>query len=265
VIEPLTPADLDLRGFAYMPLDVVRLRDSEAAVLCSGDEFRAAVLLWCAAWHQVPAASLPNEDRLLANLAGYGRDMKGWKAVRNGALRGFVECSDGRLYHPVIAEKANEAATKQKTQRQRTAAATNARKQSSRSGGGERNDDRDDERNVERNDQHDSDRNVVQGNRKEGNREEKIKRADARYAFEGSVVKLSRKHFDDWTKAYASIDLAAELTARDAYLASPRASDEDRKNWFLSTSQHLANRNMEAKSRVVALKPEQPRGIPGII
>lgn len=107
--EPLTKPSTDLRGFAYMPLDVVRLRDSETAVLCSGEEFRAAVLLWCAAWHQVPAASLPKEDRLLANLAGYGRDMKGWMAVRDGALRGFVECSDGRLYHPVIAEKANEA------------------------------------------------------------------------------------------------------------------------------------------------------------
>lgn len=107
--EPLTPPDCDLRDFPYMPLDVVRLRDSESAVISSGDEFRAAVLLWCAAWHQVPAASLPNDDRLLANLAGYGRDMKGWKRVRENALRGFVECSDGRIYHAVIAEKAREA------------------------------------------------------------------------------------------------------------------------------------------------------------
>jgi hypothetical protein len=127
MIEPLTNPDCDLRDFAYMPLDVVRLRDSESVVLASGDEFRAAVLLWCAAWHQVPAASLPNDDRLLANLAGFGRDMKGWKAVRDGALRGFIECSDGRLYHPVIAEKANEAVTKRRSQRQRTSNATKAR------------------------------------------------------------------------------------------------------------------------------------------
>jgi hypothetical protein len=107
--EPLTPADCDLRDFPYMPLDVVRLRDSETAVILNGDEFRAAVILWCAAWHQVPAASLPKDDRLLASLAGYGRDLDGWLKVKEGALRGHVECSDGRLYHPVVAQKASEA------------------------------------------------------------------------------------------------------------------------------------------------------------
>ena len=88
--EPLTPADCDLRDFDYMPLFVARLRDSEVAVVLSGDEFRAAVLLWCSAWHQVPAASLPKDDRLLASLAGYGRDLSGWHNVKEGALRGFV-------------------------------------------------------------------------------------------------------------------------------------------------------------------------------
>lgn len=89
-----------------MPLDVVRLRDSETAVKTKGDEFRCAVLLWCAAWHQVPAASLPDDDALLADLAGFGRVVKEWKRVRAAALRGFVKCSDGRLYHVVVSEKA---------------------------------------------------------------------------------------------------------------------------------------------------------------
>ena len=84
---PLTPSDCDLRDFGWMPLDVIRLRGSDLAVLATGDGFRAAVLLWCAAWHQVPTASLPKDDRLLANLAGYGRDMKGWAAVRDEAPR----------------------------------------------------------------------------------------------------------------------------------------------------------------------------------
>lgn len=75
--EPLTPIDLDLRAFGFMPLEVVRLRDSDLAALATGDEFRGAVLLWCASWHQVPAASLPNDDRLLAKFAGFGRDLKG--------------------------------------------------------------------------------------------------------------------------------------------------------------------------------------------
>jgi len=108
-VQPLVPADVDLRGMPFMPLDVNRLRDSQLAIHASGDEFRAAVLLWCASWNQVPAASLPNDDRALAAYAGYARDLKGWKKVREGAMRGFVLCDDGRHYHPVVAEKALEA------------------------------------------------------------------------------------------------------------------------------------------------------------
>lgn len=108
--SPLVDANVNLQEFQFLPLDVVRLRDSSLSIEASGDEFRAAVLLWCAAWHQVPAASLPAGDLALATYAGYGRgDVKSWLKVREGALRGFVKCSDGRLYHVVLAEKANEA------------------------------------------------------------------------------------------------------------------------------------------------------------
>lgn len=106
---PLTPADCDLTDFQYMELDVRRLRDSKFASTPNGDAFRAGVVLWCAAWHQVPAASLPDDDVELASLAGYGRmpfSVKEWRKVRSEALNGFVKCADGRLYHAVIAEKA---------------------------------------------------------------------------------------------------------------------------------------------------------------
>ena len=103
---PFVPPHVDLRGFAYMPLDVVRLHDSDIAAIVSADAFRSAVILWCAAWHQMPAASLPADDASLARLAGYGRDIAAWKDIASEALRGFVLCSDGRLYHGVIAEKA---------------------------------------------------------------------------------------------------------------------------------------------------------------
>jgi hypothetical protein len=106
---PLTPVDCELRDFKFMPLDVVRLRDSDLATKVSGEEFRCAVLLWCASWHQVPAASLPDDDETLAAFAGFGRVVKEWLKVRKGALRGWVKCTDGRLYHPVVAEKANES------------------------------------------------------------------------------------------------------------------------------------------------------------
>ncbi len=106
---PPTPADADLREFAFMPLDVLRLRDSEVAARSSGDEFRCAVLLWCAAWHQVPAGSLPDDDIVLSQLAGFGRAVKEWQKVREGSMRNWYKCQDGRLYHPVVAEKAAEA------------------------------------------------------------------------------------------------------------------------------------------------------------
>jgi hypothetical protein len=106
---PLLPPHVDLSDFGFMPLDVRRLRDSRTAAAATGEEFRAAVLLWCAAWHQVPAASIPDDDIELAQLAGFGRVIAEWRKVKDGALRGWVKCSDGRLYHPVVAEKAAEA------------------------------------------------------------------------------------------------------------------------------------------------------------
>lgn len=125
--EPLVPAEVDLRDFPFMPLDVVRLRDSDIAAIPDAEAFRGAVLSWCVSWHQVPAASLPDDDAMLARLLGYGRDVKGWHKLRvAGALRGWVKCSDGRLYHPVVAEKATEAWQKKVAQRNRTEAARRA-------------------------------------------------------------------------------------------------------------------------------------------
>lgn len=124
---PLVAPEVDLRAIApYMQLDVVRLRDSGIAVRASPDAFRAAVLLWCVAWHQVPAASLPDDEHLLARYADV--HLLKWRAIREEALRGFVLCSDGRLYHHVIAEKAIEAYTRVHKRRAQTQAATEARR-----------------------------------------------------------------------------------------------------------------------------------------
>ena len=109
---PLVPAEVDLRDFAFMPLDVGRLRDSDLASEETPEACWAAVLIWCASWHQVPAGSIPDSDDWQAKHAGYksqGRIAPAWRKVRTGALRGWVACSDGRLYHPVIAEKAIDA------------------------------------------------------------------------------------------------------------------------------------------------------------
>ena len=104
---PLTPPSCNLRGLDYMPLDVVRLLDSDTLALSTGDEFKAAFQLWCRAWKEVPAASLRNDDRILARAAGVA--LSEWQTIKAAALRGWVECDDGRIYHPVVAEKALRA------------------------------------------------------------------------------------------------------------------------------------------------------------
>lgn len=126
--DPMTPPDMDLRGLSWMPLDVRRLLDSDLFALATGDEFKAAVALWCKSWSQIPAASLPNDDRILASLSGSGEQ---WPVVRATALRGWQVCSDGRLYHAVVAEQAHIAAAWRDAHRQSAANAA-ARKQRER-------------------------------------------------------------------------------------------------------------------------------------
>lgn len=109
--QPLTPHDCNLQDYPAMLLDVARLRDSGLATEESPESFRAAVLLWAASWHQIPAASIPDSDAWMAKQCGYallGKIDRKWAKVKPGALRSWLTCSDGRLYHPVVAEKALE-------------------------------------------------------------------------------------------------------------------------------------------------------------
>lgn len=117
--EPLVPEECDLRGLPYMPLDTLALLESDLFALSSGDEFKAAVTLWCRSWNQVPAGSLPADERILASLSMTG---PAWASVREIALRGWMKCSDGRLYHPVLAPKVQKAWAGRVAQRKRAQA-----------------------------------------------------------------------------------------------------------------------------------------------
>ncbi len=103
--SPFVPEKCNLGDFPFMPLDVRRLLSSETWILGTGDERAAAMCLWLESWHQTPAGSLPDNDRMLAHLS----QCQKWAEVKEQALRGWVKCSDGRLYHKVVAEKALEA------------------------------------------------------------------------------------------------------------------------------------------------------------
>lgn len=121
---PLPPGDADLRGMPYMPLDSVRLFDSEFYLTSTGDEFKAGLTLWAKAFFQMPAGSLPNNDALLAQMSGAGSK---WKRVKAKALHGWTLLADGRLYHRTVAEKVMEAWKARLAQRARTEAARAAK------------------------------------------------------------------------------------------------------------------------------------------
>jgi len=112
-----------------MKLDTARLLESDFFAKASGVEFKAAITLWCKAWTQTPAGSLPNDDQILAHMCGISPAK--WKKIKNRALHGWIECNDGRLYHPVIAEQVNVAWVKRKAYLARQDA-NNERKQRER-------------------------------------------------------------------------------------------------------------------------------------
>jgi hypothetical protein len=122
---PLVPVEVDLRGLGGFMLRTDRLLSSELVALGNAEECWAAVLLWCRAWQQAPAASLPNDDRVLASFSGAGRR---WKLVKAMAMRGFVLCSDNRWYHRVLAEEALEAWSRRIKFRERSDKANNAKR-----------------------------------------------------------------------------------------------------------------------------------------
>lgn len=129
MIEPLVAPEVDLRDFKFMPLDVTRLRRSKQWLIARRRPEIGfyALNLWAASWHEVPAASIEDDDDVLADAAMC--DPRKWKKVKEDVLRGWVKCSDGRFYHPVVAEKAREAWAAKMSQRSRTESARQAKQQ----------------------------------------------------------------------------------------------------------------------------------------
>lgn len=100
---PPVPPDADLKDFPFTPLYRARLFGSSFHARATDAEWRAGVTLWLKSKDQVPAGSLPDDDVDLCRLAELGR-VRTWRKIRPVALRGWFKCSDGRLYHRVVAE-----------------------------------------------------------------------------------------------------------------------------------------------------------------
>jgi len=117
--EPLTPPECDLQDFPFMPLHVARLRDSDMAATVSSEALWHAALLWSASWHELPAASVPNDDHVLMRLCKFEGSVRRWRRIRPQVLHGFLLCDDGRFYHPLIAKLALNAWAKKLIMRRR--------------------------------------------------------------------------------------------------------------------------------------------------
>ncbi len=106
---PPVPPDADLTDFKFMPLEVARLRRSKAWLICKRRPELAFYMLnlWTASWHERPAGSLEDDDDVLADAAMCSPEK--WPKVRGEVMRGWVKHFDGRLYHPVVAEKVNDS------------------------------------------------------------------------------------------------------------------------------------------------------------
>lgn len=109
-----------MQDFPHTPILRSRLFGSSFHARTTDSEWRAGVTLWLKAWEQVPAGSLPDDDIELCRLAELARDLKTWKKLKAGAMRGWVLCSDGRLYHPVVAEVVRNAVDAKTAQRDKT-------------------------------------------------------------------------------------------------------------------------------------------------
>ena len=126
---PLVPAEVDLTNLPYMPIMIARLKQSRAWLICKRRPELAFYMLnlWTASWHSRPAASLEDDDDVLADLAMCQPSV--WKKAKTDVLRGWVRCSDGRLHHPVVAEQALSAWGKKIAHREKMEAARAAKEQ----------------------------------------------------------------------------------------------------------------------------------------
>src|SRR5512147_2612015 len=67
------------------------------------------------------------------------------------------------------------------------------------------------------------------------------------YAFDGTVIKLTKKHYEDWARAFYAIpDLSAELMVMDALYAENLQPGE---KWFVRCSTALNKKHQEWKAK----------------
>jgi hypothetical protein len=68
---------------------------------------------------------------------------------------------------------------------------------------------------------------------------------ETEYAFEGKIIKLNQKDFNNWQLAYPDLNLRAECLQRDKWLQGQPL--EEQKKWFITTSAYFIKQNEKRK------------------
>ena len=77
----------------------------------------------------------------------------------------------------------------------------------------------------------------------------KIDSADAlsKYAYEGKVIRLTKKDFDAWKEMFPDLNLRPELMMRDDWLS--KQDQGEKKRWYMSTMAYFTKRNEQRKAQ----------------
>ncbi|MGE4072738.1 MAG: DnaT-like ssDNA-binding domain-containing protein [Lysobacterales bacterium] len=119
MIDAPYPSDLEAKGWS-LDLDYERIEQSDTWAIASPEQRPWLLMLWMISWRQVPVASLPNNDRLIAARIGMPvEQFTEWKEV---LLSGWELATDGRLYHKTLTAHVLRMAEKRNKDRARVAA-----------------------------------------------------------------------------------------------------------------------------------------------
>jgi uncharacterized protein YdaU (DUF1376 family) len=252
--EPLVGPEIDCSDLDGFMLNSERLMSSELLALYGNEIVGAALLLWCRAWKQRPAASLPDDDRVNASFARLS--LTKFRQVKEAVMRGFIKCSDGRLYHRFLAAEATKAYEK-KLQHQKKRAADAKRLKEWR----ESNHETPIVANLTNDETQDETRFVADGNGKDRDRDrdrdlnkKDLPAGGPKRAFKGSRLSADWRPTDkDWQEATCSLgskQADSELAKfRDHWPAQPGKNgvkldwDATWRNWVRRAAERLPSRN----------------------
>lgn len=106
--QPFIPTSLrSFKGMSYLPLYLQSLRENPLYEQSTGNQFKAAITLYMAAWESEIACSIPNAvpalERILKMDSNEFMECMREGQLKNGFMNGWILCSNNRFYHPDLA------------------------------------------------------------------------------------------------------------------------------------------------------------------